>query len=127
MDAERLTQDALGLPRQQRLELVRELQRSFVQDRPVAERLSWMVDAMNGIVGFDIRTQSRKREYVRARDIVAYEARREGFRYADIGAALGLHHSTVVLAFQDMEYVLSEGRAFYNDYYELREKFKKAI
>ena len=127
MDAETLTQEAIGLPRQARLNLVRELQRSFLQDRPVAERLREMVDVMNALVGFDIRTQSRKRDYVRARDIVAYEARKEGYFYADIGAALNLHHSSVVVACRNMAYILDEGRPFYNDYYDLRENFKQKI
>jgi len=54
------------------------------------------VEAMNEIVGVDIRRKTRKRPWPQWRFLVAYQMAHDGFSHSKIGEALGIDRCTVL-------------------------------
>ena len=54
------------------------------------------VDAMNEIVGGDIRSRSRKQSLLWGRNFVAYKLRRDGYSLPRIGRILKRSHATII-------------------------------
>lgn len=73
-------------------------------------------------------TKCRKRECVEVRQMAMHlyhEA--TGFSLHEVGEIFHKHHSTVIFAYNQVENLLSYGRAFSNDYELLEETFKKYL
>ena len=74
----------------------------------------------------DVLERNRRADYVRARVVLCFVAKQEGFSQHEVGKALGLNHSTVCYHEKVMNKALSlPGQ--YADYINLYNKFTNAI
>ena len=131
MDVEHLTpylrRRVLKLSIEDRLALRHEIDRSLSE--PLSDRLarlSSMVEVMKETSELDVLERNRRADYVRARVVLCFVAKQEGFSQHEVGKALGLNHSTVCYHEKVMDKALSlPGQ--YADYINLYNKFTNAI
>ena len=95
------------------------------EKRPPQSMASWFIDVMNGIVGGDILDNDRRKVYVWARNIVAYQLRRMGMTQEQIGSVMGLNHSTVHHCLVSMEKMLTFPKMYSNEYSMYNEFLRK--
>ena len=70
------------------------------------------VAIMREVTGIDPLGGTRKREFVWARNLIAYQMYRDGFRQEDIGAAIGRDRCTVVHCVRSVEDMLDNPGLF---------------
>lgn len=91
--------------------------------RSVADRY---VRAMSEIVGQDILMRTRSSLLVWARNMVAYQLRREGYTVTAVGSCLGLNHSSVTHCMSRVNEMLSHP-IFYPRETRIWQKFKETL
>lgn len=91
--------------------------------RSVAERY---VKVMNDIVGQDILVKTRSSLLVWARNMVAFQLRRENYTVSAVGDCLGLDHSTVTHCNRRVREMLSHPR-FYPRETRIWQKFTETL
>jgi len=131
MDVDHLTpylrRRVLKLSAEDRLALRHEIDKSlgeFTGDR--LARLRQLVEVMNQLADLDILTRNRCSKYIRARVVLTFVARLEGFSQLEVGDAIGLNHSTVCYLEKQMRKALAMPDQ-YGDYLELYNQFTTAI
>ena len=131
MDVEHLTpylrRRVLKLSAEDRLTLRHDIDSSLREptDNRTA-RLSKLCQVMQETSGIDLRKRDRHADTVRARIVLCFVARLEGFSLHEVGDALGLNHSTVCYHEKAMRKALN-CPAMYPGYVELYNKFTNAI
>ena len=82
---------------------------------------------MNAIIGGDVRSKKRRREFFYGRAIIAHQLRNENYSYQEIGQHLGgRNHATIINACG----LVADALEYPNMYYDLihiLNKFKQAI
>lgn len=89
-------------------------------------RAGLYVATMSSIMGHDIKNRRRHRLDVWARNIVAYQLRKEGMSFKEAGDALGLDHSTVIHGCEQVESMLAMPK-MYPAEFALWENFKNLL
>lgn len=92
----------------------------------VSDRAELYVTTMSGIMGHDIKSRCRQRMDVWARNIVAYQLRKEGMLCKDAGKAVGLDHATVLHGCKQVESMLAMPK-MYPAEFALWENFKNLL
>ncbi len=90
-------------------------------------RYAEMYDVMCSLLGEEtLPVKCRKAEYVRARQVIAYAMRMEGYTYMQIGNAVGLDHSSITHLCNNMETALSLPK-MYKDDVRLYDAFRERL
>ncbi len=134
MDSERLTpylrRRVLALRTEDRVALLGVLRESLTDsprtERDRGHRMAELARVMERLTGLEVCTRTRRRDYVRARDVFAFTARQEGISQKAVGAFLGLDHSSVNRCEARMKTAFSVPAAW-GDYVSLYNKFTEAI
>lgn len=131
MSAETILQEIDALPWQERLRLFRViydrvLLRNCDQYAGLEETFARYHKAMFDITGEDCTERTRRRTVVWARNIVAWQMTEDGFTTCQIGARLGIDHSTVSHCRNAVKEMLEYPRYYPEEMAVLR-KFKNAI
>lgn len=84
------------------------------------------VSKMSQICGCDIITRVKRNRVVWARNIVAYQMRRDGYTLMHIADAIRRDHATVVHAEKQVECMLKCPK-FYREEYAIWQEFQEAI
>ena len=66
------------------------------EKQPEVTEKQVFVDAMNDVMGMDIRQKCRKHELVWARNLVAYQLSKEGLTQEQISRLVGVNRTTVL-------------------------------
>lgn len=131
MSAETILQEIDALPWQERLRLFRViydrvLLRNCDKYAGLDETFARYHKAMFDITGEDCTERTRRRPVVWARYIVAWQMTEDGFTTCQIGARLGIDHSTVSHCRDAVKEMLEYPRYYPEEMAVLR-KFKQAI
>ena len=134
MDSERLTpylrRRVLALRTEDRVALLGVLRESLTDsprtERDRGHRMAELARVMARLTGLEVCTRTRRRDYVRARDVFAFTARQEGISQKAVWAFLGLDHSSVYRCEARMKAAFLVP-ATWGDYLELYNKFTEAI
>lgn len=120
-----LRRRVLSLPVADRVELMAAMGASINQRGTIADRFDYLRRKMESITGLSMEGD-RNPARVRARSVLCFIARREGFSLHEIGGALGIDHSTAFYLSRKMENALAlpEG---WRDYVALYDKYTNAI
>jgi chromosomal replication initiation ATPase DnaA len=121
----RLTEEALQLSKAQKKHLINVLTASM-EDKDIEKRFTQLKTAAEELIGEDILQDTRERDLVFARKMVAYVLRKEGFSLNAIGRRLQKDHSTICTLCKTMQYVI-DYPICYTDEYDLWLKFKEMI
>jgi|15BtaG_2_1085339.scaffolds.fasta_scaffold00759_5 hypothetical protein len=82
-----------------------------------------LIDLMHTHYGVDIRTKSRRQEYVLARSIYYTLLREKKYGYASIAETLKMNHATVIHAVRSLKDHMSYDTRLREDYHLLKEGF----
>lgn len=91
-----LTRKCLGLTREQRERLIMTLQDSLIKTEDDESRFHILLSIAESISGNGIMSQSRDRNLVVGRRMIAHQMRTEGHSSSFIGKCLRKHRTTVI-------------------------------
>lgn len=103
---DKVIEDLLSLPKAQRKHIIGVLQESLVDKKDIDSRFLVMKNTADKLIGKDILTETRERDVVFGRRMVAYAMREEGFSLHAIGKRLNLDHSTICALVKGMQDVI---------------------
>lgn len=103
---DKVIEDLLSLPKAQRMHIIGVLQESLVDKKDIDSRFLVMKKTADKLIGKDILTETRERDVVFGRRMVAYAMREEGFSLHAIGKRLNLDHSTICALVKRMQDVI---------------------
>lgn len=103
---DKVIEDLLSLPKAQRKHIIGVLQESLVDKKDIDSRFLVMKKTADKLIGKDILTETRERDVVFGRRMVAYAMREEGFSLHAIGKRLNLDHSTISALVKRMQDVI---------------------
>jgi len=103
---DKVIEDLLSLPKAQRKHIIGVLQESLVDKKDIDSRFLVMKKTADKLIGKDILTETRERDVVFGRRMVAYAMRKEGFSLHAIGKRLNLDHSTICALVKGMQDVI---------------------
>lgn len=103
---DKVIEDLLSLPKAQRKHIIGVLQESLVDKKDIDSRFLVMKKTADKLIGKDILTETRERDVVFGRRMVAYAMREEGFSLHAIGKRLNLDHSTICALVKGMQDVI---------------------
>lgn len=103
---DKVIEDLLSLPKAQRMHIIGVLQESLVDKKEIDSRFLLMKKTADKLIGKDILTETRERDVVFGRRMVAYAMREEGFSLHAIGKRLNLDHSTICALVKGMQDVI---------------------
>ena len=83
-------------------------------------------EIMSEIVGMDVLTRCRRQDLVWARNMIAYQLRKDGLSLKNVGIAVGLNHSTVMNCMHQVERML-ERPSMYEKETEIWQKFQNSL
>ena len=84
------------------------------------------IRCMSRLVGDNIVDRCREKRFVWGRNIVAYQMRMDGFSTVHIGKCLGINHSTVSYATNQVTHMLNMP-GMYRDEFKLFENFQEML
>lgn len=108
MEKAEIFESAVGLPKNERKELIETLVESLKQKVDV----DGVVRIAGAIVGANPFTPGRNRPVIMARALASYRLRRYDMTYSEIGRVFGKDHSTVIHYCKIIEAALDMPRAF---------------
>lgn len=71
----------------------------------------------------DIRSKTRKREFVEARCVFIHYTRLGGFKFQQIGAFLNLNHASIIYQTRQFEYLIKQSKLMQDIDSEIRHLF----
>lgn len=116
----------LELPLEDRLELIRDIERSLGDPQDGEERLAGLGTVLGELTGADLRERCRRKDLVRARAVFVAVARAEGYSQLCISRYLGLNHSTVCYLEKRMTEAFTMPGQF-GDYIDLYNSFTQKL
>lgn len=121
-----IIEDLLSLSKAQRKHIIGVLQESLVDKKYIDNRFLLMKKTADKLIGKDILTETRERDVVFGRRMVAYAMREEGFSLHAIGRRLKLDHSTICALVKGMQDII-EYAYIAKDDFKMWNEFKSKI
>lgn len=126
-----LTQQCLGLPYRDRINLCNRLRESILLERMEKRhvektRADILLGYAGEVIGEPVPKKSRLAKYVWARTMVVYQLSQEGYSTIETGLMMGKHHATIIHLRNKMRDALDFSFA-YPDVMELWQKFQQKV
>jgi len=126
-----LTQQFLGLPYRDRINLCNQLRDSILLERSEKRhaektRADILLGYIGEVIGEPVPVNCRVAKYVWARAMVAYQLSKEGFSTIESGLMMGKNHATIIHLRNKMQDAFDYPHA-YMDIIELWQKFQNKL